>query len=236
MTRRKLPIPTVMKNNMKAIGKILFVLVLFSALLTSFASCGDRKYDEGEVIAAADRLIRKSAVIEDILYGKGFDLSLSGDSGVGYKRVDPNSVKYYADLMGESFTDLAGLRAVISNVYTAGYASDIFSLVLSGSINTDTRYYQNGSDIMASQTYKQKKKDEIAYHYETLRVDGVDGEKITVAIDITITTKEGKSQRRTIKVDMLEEASGWRLDTSTFAVYNENYESYKDLENQLNKK
>ncbi len=233
----KLPITRLMTNNMKnmrALRKIIVIITLFATLVPALFSC-DRKYDEAEVISAAETLIKKSALIEDILFGEGFSTDMM-DTNIGYKKVEPASIKQYSEKLGESFSDLAGFRAVISKVYTAGYANDIFSGVLYGTIDSHTRYYQDGDYIMADTTFERRKVDSITYHYSTLKVEDVNGEKITVSIDITITTKDGKSQNRNIEVDMLEEASGWKLDTPTFAVYNENYNDYKDLEDELNKK
>ncbi len=208
------------KSNMRALRKIIVMLTLAASLITAFAAC-DRKYDEKEVIAAAERLIKKSAVIEDVLFGEGFSVDMM-DTGVGYKKVEESSIEYYSEKLGEDFKDLAGFKAVISKVYTAGYAGDIFSGVLYGTVDSNTRYYQDGDYIMADTTYRRRKVDTIEYHYETLTVADVNGEKITVALDITITNKDGKSQRKNIEVDLIEEASGWKLDTPTFAVYYEN--------------
>lgn len=219
---------------MRALKKILAAALIISCAIASLVSC-NRKYDEDEVISAAGELIKKSAVLEDILFGEGFGIDLS-DTNIGYKKADAASVKSYSDKLGISFTDINGLRSVISSVYTAGYANDIFSGVLYGNPNFKTRYYQDGDAIMVDTTYKKLKKDEITYHYETLKVSDVNGEKITVSLDITIKTSDGKSQNRNISVDMIEDASGWKIDTPTYAVYNENYDKYKDLENELNKK
>ncbi len=221
-------------SNMKALKRILALLLMTALIVPALFSC-DRKYDEAEVKAAAERLIKKSALIEDILFGEGFSVDMM-DTGIGYKKVEPASIEQYSEKLGESFSDLSGFRAVISKVYTAGYAGDIFSGVLYGTVDSNTRYYQDGEYIMADTTFKRKKTDSITYHYQSLKVADVNGEKITVSIDITITRQDGKSQNRNIEIDMIEEASGWKLDTPTFAVYNEKYESYKELEGELNKK
>ena len=68
----------------------------------------------------------------------------------------------------------------------------------------------------------------------------VNGEKITVSISITITKDAGtsseKTQKKTVEVDLIEDATGWKLDTPTFAVYNEDQDKIKELENELNKR
>ena len=218
---------------MKAVKRVIALLLAAVTLLTALESC-DRDYDEAEVKAAAASLIKKSDILETIIFGKGFDYHLEGIGN--YKEVNQSDVKNYADMLGESFTTLDGLKSVLSKVYTAGYKNDIISGVLSGDINGYTRYYQDGEKLMIYTNFKIRKTDEMEYHYDTLKVEDVNGEKITVSIDVTVTNSEGKSQKRKIEVDLLEETGGWRLDTPTYAVYSENYQDYKDLENELNRK
>jgi acid phosphatase family membrane protein YuiD len=219
--------------NARAIKKLVALLLAAVCALGAFTSC-DRDYDEAEVKAAAESLIKKSDILETIIFGKGFDYHIEGSAT--YKVADKADVKRYAEMLGEDFTTVDGLKAVLSKVYTAGYKSDIISGVLSGDINGYTRYYQDGENIMVYTLFKVRKTDDIKYHYDTIKVEDVDGEKITVSIKITITNSEGKSQDRTIEVDLIEEAGGWRLDTPTYSVYSENYQDYKDLENELNRK
>ena len=218
---------------MKSIRRLLALLLASLTVFLTFTSC-DRDYDEAEVRAAAESLIRKSDILEDIIFGKGLDYHLEGIGS--YKQVSEKSIKEHSELLGESFTSLESLKNVLGKVYTAGYRRDIISAALSGDINGYTRYYQDGEKLMIYTDFKVKKTDDIEYHYDTIKVADVDGEKITVSIDITITNSEGKTQRRNIEVDLLEEAGGWRLDTPTYAVYSDNYQDYKDLENELNKK
>ena len=226
---------------MRLLKKLLSLILVTSAIVTSLASC-DRDYDEAEVIAAAEALIRKSDILEDIIFGVGFDYHLEGTSS--YQPASEIDVERYSEALGVSVSTVDELKAVLSRIYTAGYRNDILSGVLSGDINSSlTRYYQDGEKIMVLTTYKPQKTDEIEYHYETLRVADVNDQKITVSLDVTVTRTEKtgsettkKSQRITIEVDMLEEADGWKLDTPTYAVYNENYQNYKDLENELNKR
>lgn len=219
---------------MRLLKRLIPLILIISTVFTSLVSCGDRDYDEAEVKAAAETLIRKSAILEDILFGEGLDHHIEGT--LSYQIVSEDDIKRKSEAMGESFSTVDELKVILSKVYTVGYKNDLLSGILSGDVNQYTRYYQNGEKMMKLVTYDVKKKDEIEYHYDTLKVKDVEGEKITVSLDITITTDDGKSQRITIDVDMIEEPDGWKLDTPTYAVYNENYQNYKDLENELNKR
>lgn len=220
---------------MRLFKRLIPLILIISTVFTSLISCGDRDYDEAEVKAAAENLIRKSDILEDILFGEGLDHHII-EGTLSYQTVSADDIKRKSEAMGESFSTVEELKVILSKVYTVGYKNDLLSGILSGDVNKYTRYYQNGEKMMKLVTYDVKKKDEIEYHYDTLNVKDVEGEKITVSLDITITTKDGKSQRITIDVDMIEEPDGWKLDTPTYAVYNENYQNYKDLENELNKR
>ena len=50
--------------------KLLSLIVILSSLFT-LASCGNRKYDEAEVKAAAEELILSSEMLNEIFWGKG---------------------------------------------------------------------------------------------------------------------------------------------------------------------
>lgn len=241
-----------MKNKKGIINKLFIIILLFSTVFTSLISC-DRDYDEAEVIAAAKNLIRKSAIIEDILFGEGFSPDPLDTNSSVYKEVDTRSIELYEEKLGEKIDNFDGLRTLITKIYTPGYADNIFLGVLYGSVDSHTRYYGdkikeqdiNGKDvernvIMVDTSYKRKKTDLVTYDYDSLKVVDVDGEKITVSINITVTKNAGtsseKSQKKSIEVDLIEDATGWKLDTPTFAIYNEDQEKIKELENELNKR
>ena len=60
----------------------------------------------------------------------------------------------------------------------------------------------------------------LEYDSDTVRVNEVKKETLYLSVMATVTSSDGKSQEREIKFTMLEEAGGWRLDSSTFANYN----------------
>jgi hypothetical protein len=64
--------------------------------------------------------------------------------------------------------------------------------------------------------------NEVEYLFDTLKIVGAKGELIYVKVDILLTNTEGKQQTITAEIALLEENDGFRLDTYSFAKFNEN--------------
>ena len=69
-----------------------------------------------------------------------------------------------------------------------------------------------------------------AAQIDTLTVIGADKEYVNATIEVTVIKGE-KMQTHTINIRLIEEESGWRLASTTFAKYNE----YQDIYNELQK-
>ena len=226
---------------MRFLKKLIPLVLAVCAILGALTSC-DRDYNEEEVLSAAEDLIKKSQVLEDIIFGKGFDYYI--ESTEAYQKANEADVKKYSDKLSEyglSFSTYDELVSIIPKVYDTSRTRAIMTGALSGDLNYYTRYYQEKDYIMVLTTYKPQKTDKVEYLFDTLRVSDVVEEKIelTVSAVITNTYKEDgveKQREQTVELEvtLIEELEGWRLASPTFAVYNENYQSYKDLENELN--
>ena len=60
--------------------------------------------------------------------------------------------------------------------------------------------------------------DKVTYLFETLRATHSEGE--TVFVKITVEIERGDlTQQRDIEIGLVEENSGWRIDTPTYASY-----------------
>ncbi len=208
------------------------------------SSCdSDRDYSEAEVLAAARILIQKSELLNEIYHGKGieYDLLDSAYSSGSYRKALDSSL----DRFGIETVD--DLKKMTKEVYTKGYSNDIFGSKLE-------TIYDSGGEIISLARYVQKYDvmnepmcilvntqnsvlllDKVIYHYENLKVVGVEGERIFVSLSATVMTADEKTQERTLRVVLIEEEKGWRLDGPTYLSYNENLSKYEELENKLNK-
>ena len=228
------------KLSKRSIAVIIAIAATVAVVLLVFLIIGlqglgkngipDRSYDEAEVKAEAERLIRESEILNEIYWGKGIpyveDMSLA------------NGAYYPAEEIYLSMLDIVTLEDLKSKTRTV-FSSDmcesqIFGTVLSqtGSgteIVSLTRYYQKYSDensdepecIMVNKNYDYFLYDDVEYNYESIKVIGSRGNYVTVSIECTATNEEGLSSKSTIEVDLIEESDGWKLATPTYSVYRE---------------
>lgn len=216
---------------------LLTIVVIFSVFST--ISCKennevkDREYDEQEVIASAVDLIKKSEILNDIYYGYGIECD-TGDIN------NANGYYFPADVLSlnkfgiESFEDI---KKLTRECFTDAQSSLMFNTVLSsvkdtnGNIIHFARYYPEYETldptaekcIMVYSKYEVLLKDKIEYLYDTVRVFDVEGETIYVNIDVKVTNSKGNVQDKTLKIGLIEEESGFRIDTPTYAR-NSNFE------------
>ena len=57
-------------------------------------------------------------------------------------------------------------------------------------------------------------------------------ESVHLSIDATVTNADGKSQRTTVTVTLVEEENGWRIDNPTYVNYNASQDRYDELKDQ----
>lgn len=225
---------------MKRILSVILILVL----LVSVSGCGgesNREYDEAEVIREAKRLIPLSAVLNEIYYGKGI-MASEGSEGVGaYKPALDSELKRYG------FSTVEELKARTRVVFSASMSENMFSTVLSAVSDEDdtivgyARYYQEKSDkgedlrFMVLTNYSYVLKNTIEYG-ENITVIGSVGQIVKISVPVKLTREDGKVKEKNITVDMIEEESGWRLASASYAVYNESTDRYEDLIEGLEEK
>jgi len=220
--------------------KKIVSLIIVVALLCSLVSCKEknREYDENEVKLAAESLIRKSAELNYIFWGEG----------IGYINDASYSVGYYypADifsLLSYGIETIDDLKEKTRKVFSLSYSENIFSTVFSSLGDEDeiygfARYYQKYSDaenkepecIMVYSNALVLLKDEVSYDFDTLKVIG--SKKQTVYVTLSVNVKRGENtQTRELKVGLVEEEGGWRIDTPTYMSYIEN-DDYQDLQDK----
>lgn len=222
------------KTQMKIKVFLLTLVVIFSVFCVN--SCKkeevkDREYNEAEVIEAAKNLIKKSEKINDIFYGSGIacDFSDTNNANGNYypaeilscEKFGVNNVEDIKRLTKECFTKSQS-EYMIKN--TLGSITDS-----NGDVIYFARYYQEYDSlnrneekcIMVYSKYEPFLIDTVEYLYDTLKVFDVEGEIITVEIEVKVTSKSGNVQQKKIKVNLLEEENGFRLDSPTYARNNQ---------------
>ena len=108
------------------------------------------------------------------------------------------------------------------SVFSSSYVSHIRKNVLTSSIDENgriyTRYYQGDEVMMVYSQYIPLLRDSVEYLYDTIEVLGSRGQIVTVKIQIKVTRGEA-SQTRELKIDLVEEKNGWRIDSPTYASF-----------------
>jgi len=214
---------------MKIKAFLLTIVVILSTI--SIFSCGekdiDRDYNETEVITSAKDLIKKSALLNEIYYGHGIECDTSDVSNA-------NGYYFPADILSLNkfgVQTLDDIKKLTRECFTEAQSNFMINTVLSsirddeGDITYFARYYQeydslNTSEekcIMVYSKYEPFLIDTVEYLYDTVKISDVEGEIITVEIDVNVTNSKGSVQKKTLKINLLEEKDGFRIDSPTYA-------------------
>jgi hypothetical protein len=205
-------------------------LFLCLCLLLSLSSCGEenREYDRDTVLSEAERLIKKTEKLNVILWGEGLSYieDLNYSDGI-YYMANPIDTKEYG------IETLDDLIFMMKETFSVGYCAIVNETVFTGlkgdtGVNSYSRYYQKYSAldldepecIMVNSQYYFPFYSEIEYMYDTLYDIGSEGEVIYVGIKAKV-SKDGKSQIKDLKIGLIEESDGFKVETHTFANYYE---------------
>lgn len=207
--------------------KIISLLLVLSLSLLSLISCGDRKYDEAEVKAAARTLIADSVILNEIFWGSGIPYvdDQNTSDGIYFEA-------YYAYHKNLGFETVDELMEMTGKVFSEKQCSLIESTILSSVTVGDevyslARYYQKVSAldnktpvcIMVNTDCKNLLIGEAVYDLDSIEVIGSEKKTVYVTVDATVTYEDYEPQTRSIRVALVEEDAGWRIDSPTYLSY-----------------
>ncbi len=208
--------------------KIISILLVLSLSLLALVSCGDRKYDEAEVKAVARTLISDSVILNDIFWGSGLPYTddLNTSDGVYFE-----AYYYYHKNLG--FETLDELMTIAEKTFSEKQCSLIESTILSSvtveeEVYSLARYYQKLSAkdnktpqcIMVNTTWQNLLIGKAEYDLDSIEVIGSEKKIVYVTVDATVTYENYEPQKRNIRVALIEEDAGWRIDSPTYISYN----------------
>lgn len=216
-------------------SRSFIALFLISVLLCLLVSCSEeeynREYNSQEVENAADILIEKSLILNEILYGKGIGY-IEDDTDLIYKVADNNSLN---KLGITNLSDIEKeLRSVFSKSYVDNiYSSDIFKPIVEDDITKRySRYFEDEKDgkntIYVNKTYDFVLKNDYEY-VDKVKADRSEGDYVIVKATVRATRDGGISKDFQIEIKLIEESEGWRLASPTYMVYNEYTDIYEDM-------
>lgn len=220
-------------NKAKRIISLILVAILLLSTL-SITSC-DRKFDEQEVIEAVKELLPKAEILNTVYYGSGI-MYVTGRNQEGiYYEADP----MHLESLG--FDDIDRLKELTDKTFTVGFAQQIYETRLSSIVDDSgvrelARYYQkyspdgNKECIMVSSDYPITFKDKLTYDYTTIKALYSKKDTVYLSIECEVQNSDGESQRTEIKIALIEEEKGWRIDNPVYTNYNEYLDKYEELE------
>lgn len=216
--------------------KALLLILCFCLFLPTLTACKekDRDYVESEVVAAAESLIKKSIILNEIYWGAGIRYEKpEGDAEAkGYFPADKEHLAELEELYG--IKDLTTLQNKTREVFSqAGYnwilSSCLTNVTGSNGIVSYARYYQakknedlgkeEGLMVYAGATNIYEKTANVEYVFDGMHVLDVNGQVITVALKVKTTGLNGTVMTRDFTVDLIEEANGWRLNGASYATH-----------------
>ena len=220
-----------MKNKLFLLTIVVIISLFFCV------SCGkDRKYNEDEVIKAAEELIKKSEMLNDIYYGKGIDYIKDESTADGaYYEAD------YISLNRFGVENINDIKNMTYECFTKNLSSSMINTILTSVSDDDgiqrySRYYQkyNALDnkeecIMVYKDAIVYLTDDVVYDYSSIRISRVEKEEVFVKISVSVTDKEKRTQTKEIEISLLEESDGWRINSPTYTKYVDR-EYYEDLQ------
>ena len=228
-----------MKGLKKIVSLALAVLMLFTTL--SLTSC-NRKYDEEEVITAAKELLQRAEMLNTVYYGSGIKY-LETDDGIGsYEKADTTHLSELG------FSTIDELCEITENTFSVKYCNILYTTILSplrndGTLVSPARYYQVSDEetgepthIMVYSDFTPMLTSRITIDYSTLRVEGSEKEKVIVLVSAILTNETGECQSTELKIFLVEEENGWRIDSPFYENYNALKDKYDDLKDKELKK
>ena len=202
----------------KILSLFLAVLLLFS--LISCTKEKNRSYDKSEVEAAARDLIERSEILNEIFWGDG--ISYIEDDNYRNGQYYPADPLYLKRIDVESITDLIALTG---SVFSLDYTESICESTMASSVGNYgmavyVRYYQGEDHIMVYTACKPLLTDKVEYDLSSVTATGSKGERVYVNLSVNV-TRDDTSQTREIKVALIEEENGWRIDSPTYVAFDE---------------
>ena len=217
-------------------SKILSLLLCLCLIIFAFTSCKDNtpKYDEAEVVTAAEALIEKSLILNEIYWGAGirYEIPENEEDIKGYLPADK---EYLVELeKNYGIKDLETLKAKTREVFSeTGYNWILKSCLTNVSGDTGTvsyaRYYDSkeneetgAKDALMVYTGARnifESTKSVEYIYDEMKVTAVENDVYTVSLKVKTTGLSDESTTRDFTVQLIKEDSGWRLHGASYATH-----------------
>lgn len=180
-------------------------------------------------------LLKDAEMLNKVYYGSGIEYYDSDDEKGYYRKANVNHLEELG------FSTIDELKTLTEKTFSKEYSSLLYTTILSAmkddiSVISAARYYQAYDDetgapecIMVYSKFIPMMKDEIVYDYDSLKAVRSKKDKVYVTVEATVTKTDGRSQKTTVTITLVEEEDGWKIDNPTYANYNELKDRYDEL-------
>ena len=238
--KEKMPISGIVKRILfitlivAFVGIIVWVIVSGIIKGDNTPEISNREYDEAEISLAAEELIKKSILINEIFWYDGIPAGTDQDGITmkSYQRVD----KTYLENNGIKLVE--DIKNLTRGVFSESQSEFLFRIFLSGGTDdsfTGIAHYipeylvdtETGKKEEIGILVSSKRKDDsfvkigekTEYDYSSIKAIASEGERVKIEVSCTVTTSDGKKQTTTKYMYLIEEEDGWRLDSLSKEAY-----------------
>jgi hypothetical protein len=223
---------------MKTKTPVRAAAAFFAAILAvSLFSCG-KKYEDGDIIAAAKELIPKSLEINEIYFGDGIPLADEEDYAELYPWLIPSvpvkedgsvedNLTYYMVKPHCGYSSVEDIKKATLSVFTKEYAEILFSNAFSGvtvvvgegdqaerqSVSL-ARYIDSEDGYLAERIPTEDEKLPMGRVYDLATVSVVSQRGTEAKVSVSTKSPGGVAEELELTLKMT--ADGWRLDTPTY--------------------
>ncbi len=198
--------------------KRIAALLLAALMILTLASCGGSGMNEEEIRDLYRDLLEKSYILNDVYYGDGLPFvndpetmaSLAGASSrFSYMPVD-KSAPYQSE---------AAIREATEAVFSKTLCRHLFTLAFEGMSTEDEKTvvfarYIEQDEILTVRIDLAEEALPLGrtYDFDSMQIEMENGTRITASFD---TKMDGENSVR-VKITLVKEEKGWRLDSPTY--------------------
>lgn len=204
-----------MKQKFRIAILVVCLLILpLSACRRSTPPALETIYDE------AVSLIEASYAVNDIVFGHGLPVyRIGSEYAERYHLYDDNDYADYEYVTEKSpYRSIAEIQDALERVYSTDYLNSLYTGLFSG-FTTETgivraQYYEKNNQLYQSVGYEPLVTWQRIYDYSTLRIV-----KPSEATRVTLELESHTEQEQnplTVRLVLVLEENGWRLDTPTY--------------------
>ena len=197
---------------MKKFFAIFLSIILIAVMAVCLVGCGP---EEAEAKALVKDLMSRSFELNEIYFGK---------KGLAYRDTGNSNDIYMPVLETEKYVLKSQLVDATTAVFSLDYSSSIISMAFGGvqsEINQNSvqsRFMVLSDDdwLYVNKNYDYPIENFTEYDLNTIVITYTSGSFIEATVEGKVKTDKGETKKVTAEITLVNEKSGWRLQSSTY--------------------